>query len=141
MAKGFRQPKQVPGIPGLPKSENLLVHGSCSQWACACQTFMKHQDHVQGASKKGFGVLTAPIFFMAWGHQAYVALQLTYIWPWTTEGVQASLTIISDRELQVDTTILGQSLSFLLDTGAPFAILTEFLGPTSPCSSIVRVGG
>lgn len=50
-------------------------------------------------------------------------------------------TAISDRELQVDITILGRPISFLLDTEAPFVILPEFWGPTSPRSFIVRVGG
>ena len=38
--------------------------------------------------------------------------------------------------------VSGQPISFLLDTGATYSVLTEFWGPTSPlCFPIVGVGG
>lgn len=57
------------------------------------------------------------------------------------QGSLGLTTAISDRELLVVTTVLGHSISCLLDTGATFSVLTRFWGLTSPHSSIVGIGG
>ena len=49
-------------------------------------------------------------------------------------------TAITSREPLVDIMVCGWPISFLLDTGATYSVLTEFWGPTSRFS-VVRVGG
>lgn len=144
--KAIQQPSAIAPLPpktGGPPSPCFKC-GQEGHWAWTYPNPHKLSQPCPKCHQEGHWALDCPCVLCGTGKspQDYLLFNLLGldIGNWKDLGSLSLTTVISDRESYIVIVISGQTISFLLDTGATYSILMWFWGPTSIGFPIGGVG-